>query len=218
MRRHLSCLGFLVLVGVVFAQEGGATLKSGPQPGALLTTSFHPYNVNGMVGAGRYHCLVCEYKLHPVVMVFARETAKGKDQALNTLLGRLDEVVAKDQEGYLKSFVVFLSPGARSSATEPKIDDADRLVEEASAHAALLDRLQARAKLLKNVVITCYPEGGPKGYDISPKADVTVVLYVKHKVVSNFAFPEGGLDEKGIDRIMQAVNDLAGKAPRKKER
>jgi hypothetical protein len=216
MVKYVAALGSLVLVAAAIAQEKGGTLKSGPQPGTLLHSSFHPYNVNGPIGAGRYHCLVCEFKLNPVVMVFAREAEKGKDKALNTLIDRLEEAVAKDQEGYLKSFVVFLSPGARSSATEPKITDPNKLVDEASQHAALLERLRTRAKTLKHVILTCYPEEGPKGYNISPQAAVTVVLYVKHRVVNNFAFPEGGLDERAIDEIMKAVNALSGKTPHKK--
>jgi hypothetical protein len=190
-------------------------LKSGPQAGQLVPGSFAPFNLNGPIGKGRYHCLVCDYKLNPVVMVFARERADGKDKTVSDLLQRLDQALAKDQEGYLKSFVVYLSPAAASSVTDAKITDPDRLVAEAAARDALLDRLAARATKLKHVVVSTYPAAGPRGYNLNPKAEVTVILYVKHKVTNNFAFGEGALNEKGIDEILQAVDTLSGKVRRK---
>jgi len=44
---------------------------------------------------------------------------------------------------------------------------------------------------------------------------VTVVLYVKHKVVDNFAYPEGQLTEKEVGDILQGVDALAGRARKK---
>ena len=46
---------------------------------------------------------------------------------------------------------------------------------------------------------------GPKGYEISKDADITVVLYTKRTVKSNYAFKKGELDGKAIERIMKGV-------------
>jgi hypothetical protein len=208
----------LLLTTTAFAFQGeGATFKSGPQKGALLRAAFHPFNLNGPIGKDRHHCLVCEYALNPVVMIFARERADGKDKALDDLLQGVEKALTRDTEGYLKGFVVFLSKDFRSSVTEGKVTDPKELVEEASARAALLARLRERMDRLqlKNLIVSCYSAAEPPGYDLSPQAEVTVVLYVKHKVVDNFAYPEGKLTDKDVSSILQAVDALAGRARKK---
>jgi hypothetical protein len=89
-------------------------------------------------------------------------------------------------------------------------------VNDAVGSKALLDRLEARASKLKNVVVTCYPPEGPKGWDLSPKAEVTVVLYVNHRTVSTMAFAQGGFDEAAVTRVLEGVEALAGGRPTKK--
>jgi hypothetical protein len=224
MLNRLALAGLLfVTAGNPAPRQGGAGLKSGPQPGALLGSSFHPFNLSGE-HKGNYHCLVCEYGLKPVALVFAREQADAKDPALEDLLKKLDARVAGDKDGLFKSFVVFLSPDARSSATEEKVTDPEKLVEEAVARDALHARLKGVADALKNVVVSCYPEAGPPGYDLSPDAGVTVILYLKHQVAASYAFPKGKLTEAGVAEVMKGVDGLLGKirkegapAPRKKE-
>ena len=49
---------------------------------------------------------------------------------------------------------------------------------------------------------------GPPAYKIHKDADVTVMLFVKEKVVANFAFRAGELDDKAIERVMKAVPKL----------
>src|SRR5262245_52629352 len=102
-----------LVLSALFVGAGGAgeALKSGPQPGKPLPGSFHPFNVNGEKGKGKYHCLVCEYGLDPVVLVFADNP---KDPQVIDLLKRLDALVKKEQKtSYLHSFAVFLSGDAR---------------------------------------------------------------------------------------------------------
>jgi hypothetical protein len=207
--------GLLALsaAGAVALGAGGA-LKSGPQPGSLLTNSFASLNLNG-AHKDRYHCLVCEYGLNPVALVFAREQAEAKDPALEDLLKKLDQAVGRDQEGYLKSFVVFLSPAARSAITDSKITDPEQLVQEALAREALHARLQPLADSLKHVVVATYPEQGPPGYDIAKDAAVTVVLYVKHKVTANHAFAKGKLTEQAVAQVLKSVDAVVGKARNK---
>jgi hypothetical protein len=189
--------------------HAGEALQSGPQAGSLLPSSFHPFNLNGKIGKNRYHCLVCEYGLKPVVMVFAREHPDAKEAALADLLQKLDDAVERHQESYLSAFVVILSPDARTSVTEPKTDDASKLVDEAAAWEALLARLRPRAEKLKSVTLGVYPAAGPEGYKLAKEADVTVVLYRRHKVIANYAFAEGKLTDEAVAEIMKRVDAMA---------
>jgi hypothetical protein len=212
MTRRLALVTPLALACAALAQEAPGKLDSGPKSGTVLKTAFDTFNLNGPA-KGRYHCLVCEYGLRPVALVFVRDHPKGADKAVEDLLGRLDKAVARDADGYLKSFAVFLSPAARSSATpQPKVTDPEALVAEWEARRALLGRLEPLAKKLTHVVVSTFPAEGPEGYNLKPEADVTVVLYVKHKVADTFAFPPGGLNDKAVEEIMKRVDVLAGRA------
>jgi hypothetical protein len=195
--------------------EGGEALKSGPAVGDFLPGTFQPFNLNGKTGKNRYHCLVCEYGLNPTVMVFARERPEAKDAGLAGLLAKLDEAVDRFKDASLHAFVVFLSPEARTSVTDPQAEDSAKLVDEATAWEALLARLRPKAEKLKNVVVGVYPARGPEGYKIAKEADVALVLYRKHKVVATFAFAEGKLSETGVAEIMKAVDKLAGPTKKK---
>ncbi len=151
-------------------------LKSGPQPGSALGESFEPLNLTG-AHAGEKHCLVCENGLNPVAMIFAREPS----DALMALLRRLDAAVAQHRDARLGSFAVFLG-------------DKEGLDQQLVAAAQ-------KSELKKLIVSIDVPEG-PSGYNVAREADVTVVLYVDHKVKANHAFKKGELSEKGIDAIL----------------
>lgn len=210
----LTALASLATLAPVPADE---EIKSGPQAGAVLPGPFDAFNVNGKRAKGRFHCLVCEFGLNPVVMVFAREPGEGKEGSLHALLKKLDEAVEKHQSRFLSSFAVFLSPDARSSATDPKEDDPGKLVAEAEARDALLNRLDELVKKqdFKHLVVTCFPREGPKGYHINDKAEVTVVFYNKHKVIANFSFAAGTFKEENIDPILQKVEATLAEGQKK---
>lgn len=61
---------------------------------------------------------------------------------------------------------------------------------------------------LKKLVLTVGSEQGPPKYKIAKDADVTVLLYTKRKVVKNFAYEKGKLDDKGIETIVSSVKDI----------
>jgi len=204
-------MGVLVCA-ITGALQAGESLKSGPPVGTILPGSFQPFNLNGKNGKNRYHCLVCEFELKPTVMVFARERPEGKEPALADLLQKLDEAVDRHQESYLRAFAVILSPDAHTSVTDPKTEAPAKLVDEAAAWEALLARMRPRAEKLKNVVLAVYPAEGPLGYKIAKDAAVTVVLYRRHKVVANYAFAEGKLNEAAVAEVMKAVDDMAKEA------
>jgi hypothetical protein len=216
MRASMSVGALLLLMaGGVVGQQGGEPFQSGLKVGEVLPGPFDAFNINGPKGKGRQHCIVCEFGLNPVVMVFAKEPADGKDGPLMALLAKLDDAVSRHAESHsLASSVIFLSPDARNSANNAGEQDPKKLVEEALGRDALAKRLEARADKLKNVIVAFIPAEGPKGYQINPKADVTVLFYLKHKVLAIFAFPEGKLTNDDVDGIVKTVDStLAKKKP-----
>lgn len=67
----------------------------------------------------------------------------------------------------------------------------------------------AQGKGLKGVPVGAFEDAdGPPAYKLNKDADVTVILFVKERVVANFAFRAGELDDKAIDRVMKAVPKL----------
>jgi hypothetical protein len=218
--RIASQLGFtlFLVVGALVAQEDGERLQSGPKVGEVLPGPFDAFNINGRIAAGRQHCLVCDYGLHPVVMVFAREPAEGKDGPLAALLAKLDDAVRRHADDHaLGGCAVFLSADGQNSATNATEHDPKKIADEALARDALAKRLEERAEKLKNVVVAYLSAQGPKEYHINPKAEVTVLFYIKHKVLANFAFPEGKMQASHVDNIIKFIEDaLAKKRPAKK--
>ncbi|MCI0738724.1 MAG: hypothetical protein L0Y72_06755 [Gemmataceae bacterium] len=207
-KRIVFGFAFLACVSLLAAQDGAGKVQTGLKPDSLLPGPFDSYNINGKKGKGRQHCLVCEFGLSPVVMVFAKESPEGKDGALDALLAKLDAAVDKNQSKDFASFVVFLSPDARNSANT-KEENAKNLVEEARAREALIARLEARSEKLKNVVVACMPEA-PKAYGLDPKAETTVVFYWNHKVIGSFV-SLAPMTEADADKILKVVTDTLAK-------
>jgi hypothetical protein len=193
MRRFLPAVGFLAAVPLLVATLKAADApKSGPQPGEYLPGPFHPLNVT-KAWAGKFHCLVCEHGANPVVAVFAREPGTA-DQPLAQLLKQLDDAVGRHQKAQLGSFAVFLNEAVAKE--EPRAELVKRLQDLASGLG------------LKHVTLALDGAAGPKGYQIPKEADVTVLLYVKHKVVANHAFEKDGLTEKDVQAIGAEVEKL----------
>ena len=217
MRRrcYLSAVA-IISAAVTFAGE--PALKSGPQPDTVLPGPFDALNINGKVAEGRQHCLVCQNGLNPAVLVFAREPAKDKDKSLTDLLKKLDDAVTKHGDYYLGGFAVILSPYARSSITDDESrSDTTDLLDEATKRNELVARLKTRAEPLKHVILAAFPSGGPKGYNINGKADVTVVFYNRLKVVGNWAFEEGKMSESDLGAIVKKVDETLATVGKKKE-
>ena len=67
----------------------------------------------------------------------------------------------------------------------------------------------AQEKGLKGIPIGEYEDAdGPPAYKLNKDAEVTVLLFVKEKVIANFAFRDGELDDKAIDNVMKSVPKL----------
>ncbi|HZZ77017.1 MAG TPA: hypothetical protein VFE62_00780, partial [Gemmataceae bacterium] len=142
---------------------------------------FECFNINGKA-KGRPHCLVCKFALNPVVLIFTKEPAAGKDGPLNDLLEQLDKLAALPDfaERDLSIGVVFLSPDAKDSTNNAEEEKSEELLKEAINREMLRKRLEERAKPFKKendadrVIVAYYPLEGPKKYNIDPKMEQTI--------------------------------------------
>ena len=139
---------------------------------------------------GKQTCYICEQASKPAVVIFTRSL----NDSVGKLLAKLDgEMPTRKETG----FKVWLTQLA---------DKAD---------------LEALAKWSKSQGIKNAPVGafedvdGPPSYKLSADAEVTILFFVKEKVVANFAFRPGELTEKQIPVVLKALPGLfADKAPK----
>jgi hypothetical protein len=178
---------FFLVVSFLFcgsAAVAGEGLKSGPQVGRYLPAGpFNPLNVTN-AEMPRYAGTKIDYTeqhgRNPVVLIFARKVSN----PLTTLARKLEAQVASNRSAKLRAVVVVLSD------------------EE-----GLEKKLEALAKEegIRNVSLAVMEPGGPKHYQLSPAADVTVVLYRNSKVEANHAFRKGKFDEQAVGAILRDV-------------
>jgi len=95
---------------------------------------------------------------------------------LTSLVKKLDSTKG------VNSFVIFLSD-------EEKLkDEAVKLAEKES---------------IKNTIFAIDNVAGPKGYNISKDAEVTVLLYTGGKVEANHAYRKGDFNAKAVEAILK---------------
>ena len=160
--------------------------KSGPQPDQRPG----PYSALVCVGKerGTQHCYVCESAAKPVVIVFARTL----NDSLGKLVKQLDGAVKQHKAAELRSWVTILADD------QPKMDPL--VVKWAERHA------------ISGVSCAVFEDTvGPPAYLIAKDADVTVLLSVKQKVVANFAFRAGELNDAAIAEIVKSVPKIVTK-------
>ena len=177
----------LVLTGVIAALTVSASLAlepltAGPQKGDKVPGPFHPLNITGK-SAGEKHCLYCDNGPNPVAVVFARELTP----EVSALLKKLDEATVKNGSCSMGSYAVFMS-------------DSEKLPDQ-------LKNLADQAKLTKLILSIDNP-AGPKAYEISKDAAVTVLLYKDVTVAANHSFKTGELSEKAITKVVSDVSKI----------
>ncbi len=159
--------------------------KSGPQPNQRPG----PYAAIVAVGKERGaqpHCYVCETAHRPMVIVFARTL----NDPLGKLVKQLDNAVKEHKAVELRSWVTFLADD------QTKLDPL--VVKWAQQHA------------ISNVPCAVYEDTvGPPTYLLAKEADVTVLLAVNQKVVANFAFRAGELNDAAIAEIVKSMPKIA---------
>lgn len=132
---------------------------------------------------GQPTCYICEQGDKPTAVVFARSLS----DPLGKLLAKLDTEAAARKETGFKVWMTLLTPTA----------DLDVLAKWSQKQG------------LKDCPVGAFEDAdGPPAYTLNKDADVTVMLFVKQKVVANFAFRAGELDDKQIGSVVFAVPSL----------
>ena len=159
-------------------------LSPGMRPG--------PYSFVLATGAsrGQSQCFICETADRPAVVIFARTL----NDPLGKLAAQLDKAVAANKAADVRSWITFLNDD------QPAFDPL--LVRWTQKHG------------LKVIPAGVFEDlGGPPSYKLSREADVTVLLFVKKKVVANFAFRTGELTDEAAAEVMKAFPRIIENKP-----
>src|SRR5262249_10191894 len=172
---RLGTLTFLLSALGVFGVNSPAAdpcvsgLPPGQKPG--------PYAAVVCTGPqrGQSHCYVCDTGEKPAVVVFARSLSA----PLGKLVGQLDKALLDHKDPDLRPWVPFVNE------------------DQASLDAKVVE--WGKQNAVRGVSLAVFEDaGGPPSYKLNRDADVTVLLFVKQKVVANFAFRAGELTEEKV--------------------
>ena len=119
-------------------------------------------------------------------MIFAREI----DSTLTSLVKKLDAATAENKSVKMGSFVVFCSDDKDLEAKLKELSDKEGL---------------------KNCVLSLDNPAGPKGYKVEKDAAITVVLYNKREIKSNFAFKKGEMKPEDVEKIIKDLPKITNK-------
>lgn len=185
-------LGVLALsTALATAADQPAESRSSLKPGNNLPGAFHPFNVTGP-HKGRFHCLVSDYGLEPVVMLVVRDL--DASDSLKELLKQLDEHIEKNPTVRLHAFAVFISEELPDAVTAD--DKREELVKK-------IEDL-ANALMLKNVVLGLDSKKDLEKYGLDDGAFATAILYSKYRIVALHVLPKGDA-KTAVDKILADV-------------
>jgi hypothetical protein len=181
-RSFLLILAFSSLCSLCLCRDSFSDepCNSGPQPGQRCG----PYSALISTGPqrGQSFCYVCETGDKPAVVVFARTLT----DPLGKLLAQLDKAVAAHQKADLRVWVTFLCDN--QTEMDPKV------VKWSQQHA------------IRSVPLGIFEDPlGPPSYRLSKDAEVTVLMFVKQKVVANLAFRPDELNDDKTKEVMNAL-------------
>ena len=178
---------FTVFAWLPLLSFAGDACRSGPQ----VDERTGPYAALIAVGPqrGMSHCFICEAAEKPTVAVFARALS----EPLGKLVHQLDRALAAHKGSDLTIWVTFLSDDP--TRTDPKV------VDWSKQHAT------------GSIPLGVYNDSvGPPTYLLARDADVTVLLNNKQKVVANFAFRQGELNDAAMGRVLKTIPSIITKA------
>jgi hypothetical protein len=136
---------------------------------------------------GQLTCYVCETAEKPAVIVFTRSVS----DPLAKLVAAFDEAVGGKAKDGVRGWMTVLGEKTIS------VDDLGNWAKKAG---------------LKTMPVGVFDDPvGPPSYKLADDADLTVLLFVDHKVIANFAFRKGELDEAASKQIVEEVKRLGSK-------
>jgi hypothetical protein len=169
------------LLGAAHSAFADDPCRSGLQP----SQRPGPYAALVSVGPqrGQQHCFICEAAARPIVIVFARSLS----DPLGKLVAQIDRSLEHNKTAELRAWVTFLAED--QTALDPKV------VQWGQKHG------------LRNVPLAVFEDVvGPPAYILAREADITVLVSVKQRVVANFAFRTGELNDVAIENILKALS------------
>ncbi len=216
-------LGWAFTCPILHAQDADkGLLKAGakiPGPFQTLSVTLPPTTLKPIPQSGRYHCPVCEYRLNPAVLIFAKQQDSSEDAAktasLTGLLKKLDAVIAKHPEaltgacaifgdgGYQKQLQADLDDATGSASAPAKDADFTKAIEFKEKAEASLKEL-AKAASFKHIGLSL---GLPDSFPISANNDLRILFYYKHEVIFDEAFARDKLTDAAIDKIVKTVDE-----------
>lgn len=136
---------------------------------------------------GQQTCYICETEDRPAVIVFARQL----NDPLKKLLTQIDSKIAAQPKDTLRAWTTILGE---------KVVSLDELAK------------WGKETGLKNLPLGVFDDPvGPPSYKLNQEADVTVLLFVNKKVIANFAYRPGELNEEQIKRVTSTIPKLLEK-------
>jgi hypothetical protein len=186
VKRFPPAIGVLCLAFAALPLRAEDPCTSGPRSGQ------RPGPYSSLVATGEHrgqsHCFICETADRPAAIVFAR----GLSDPLGKLATKLDKAVADNKTLELQSWITFLNND--QSAFDPQVVS------------------WAKKLGLRNVPLGVFEDVvGPPSYRLAKDADVTVLLFVKQRVVANFAFRAGELNDEKIAAVMKELPKIVEK-------
>jgi hypothetical protein len=170
-----------LLASVAVADEPFASgLKVGQRP--------MPYSFILATGPNRgtAFCYICDTEDKPAAIVFARTLS----EPLGKLAAHLDQAVADAKLPEFRAWLTLLDDGKSPTAEKA-------LIAWGQKHA------------LRNLPLGIFEDPvGPPAYRLHKDADVTVVLFVKQKAVTNYAFKAGELTDAKAAEIVKSLDKL----------
>jgi hypothetical protein len=148
---------------------------------------------------GKYHCLVTEYDLDPVVLLFARDLEE--NEAFLDLVKKLEDACTKHRLGRLRAFVVFLPD---------KLTNVSAQDDERGEAVKKIEKIQAALKL-SNVVLTLAAKGDVAKYELDPSAALTAVLYRNLRIQASRTVSRDELDKADGPAVKALLADVTDK-------
>lgn len=182
MIRRFAGVAFLLLFGAGAIAEDHPCISGTPvgqRPG--------PYTFIVSTGKerGQLTCYICDTADKPAIAIFARRTST----ELGDLTAAIDKVTLEPKNAPLKCWVTFLADDQAKMDAE--------VVQWGQKHA------------IKSVPLGVFEDAdGPPSYRLNRDAEVTVLLFVKQKVLGNYAFRSGELTAKARGEILKTIPKL----------
>ncbi len=198
-----------VILGSVSLVLGGDDKKLSPGESATIPGSFQSWMMTGK-HAGRFHSPVCEYGLHPMALVFARDPIES-EAAFGDLLQKLDQSIAKHPGLDSGATALLLVDGGFRAAVE---SGGEEFGKKLAAAAVALDKLKERLELLKKskelerVTLGLVNEDNLGAFKLDEKSAATVLICNEQKILARYDLPREKVTEQETGAIAAAFEKL----------